>query len=74
MLSAAGVEPAVAGLPRGVETTRRRSDGVGSWLFLLNHTDAEQTIAASGYDLVADAPVDGTVRLAPGGVAVLRED
>ena len=28
----------------------------------------------AGYDLVADAPVDGTVRLAPGGVAVLRED
>jgi len=63
----------VAGLPRGVETTRR-SDGTTSWLFLLNHTDAEQTITANGYDLVADAPVDGPVRLAPGGVAVLRED
>lgn len=73
VLSAAGVEPTVAGLPRGVETTRR-SDGDTSWLFLLNHTDAEQTIAATGYDLVADAPVDGSVRLAPGGVAVLRED
>jgi beta-galactosidase len=73
VLSAGGVEPAVADLPRGVETTRR-SDGARSWLFLLNHTDAEQVVAANGYDLVADAPVDGPVRLAPGGVAVLRED
>jgi len=73
VLTAAGVGPAVAGLPRGVETTRRR-DGSGSWLFLLNHTDTEHTVSASGYDLVADSPVDGTVRLAPGGVAVLRED
>ncbi|WP_374970828.1 hypothetical protein [Terrabacter sp. BE26] len=31
-------------------------------------------VAASGYDLVADATVDGTVRLARGGVAVTRED
>ena len=73
VLDAAGVEPTVADLPRGVETTRRRGGGT-SWLFLLNHTGAEQTITASGYDLVADAPVDGSVRLAPGGVAVLRED
>ena len=73
VVTAAGVLPAVADLPLGVEATRR-SDGSGSWLFLLNHTDAEQTVAAGGYDLVTDAPVVGTVRLAPGGVAVIREE
>ncbi len=72
VLAAAGVAPAVPGLPRGVEATRRRSDE-GSWLFLLNHTESPQTVAAAGYDLVADAFVGGTVRLDPGGAAVLRE-
>ena len=72
VLAAAGVEPTVPGLPRGVEATRRRSDE-GSWLFLLNHTGAAHTVAAVGHDLVTDARVDG-VELAPGAVAVLRED
>ena len=66
-------EPTVAGLPHGVEATRR-SDGYGSWLFLLNHTDAEQTVPATGHDLVTDESVDGAVRLAPGGAAVIREE
>ena len=73
VLAAAGVEPTVASLPRGVETTRR-SDGEASWLFLLNHTDAEQTVRATGHDLVADGAIDGAVRLAPGGAAVIREE
>jgi beta-galactosidase len=72
VLSAAGVEPTVTALPRGVEATRR-SDGDGSWLFLLNHTDAEQTVRATGHDLVSDEVVDGSVRLVPGGAAVIRE-
>jgi beta-galactosidase len=72
VLSAAGVEPTVAALPRGVEATRR-SDDTGSWLFLLNHTGAEQTVRATGHDLVSDTAVDGSVRLAPGGAAVVRE-
>ena len=67
------MEPTVAGLPHGVEATRR-SDDSGSWLFLLNHTDAEQTVRATGYDLVADGAIDGAVRLAPGGAAVIREE
>jgi beta-galactosidase len=73
VLSAASVGPAVDGLPVGVEATRR-SEGSTSWLFLLNHTDDEQSVPAGGYDLVADAIIDGTVRLAPGGVAVLRQE
>jgi beta-galactosidase len=63
----------VADLPRGVEATRR-SDVARSWLFLLNHSDTEQTVAASGYDLVTGAVVDGSVRLAAGATAVIRQE
>ena len=67
---AAGVVPA-ADVARGVEAVRRRSEE-GSWLFLANDTAAEQTVTASGHDLVADRPV-GPVVLRPGAVAVVRE-
>src|SRR6478672_7319815 len=73
VLSAAGVEPAIAGLPLGVEATRRVGTE-GSWLFLLNHTDAAHEVGATGYDLVADRRVDGALALPPGAVAVVRED
>ncbi|MDN5767982.1 MAG: beta-galactosidase trimerization domain-containing protein [Humibacillus sp.] len=72
LLTAAAVEPTVADLPVGVEATRRSSTD-GSWLFLLNHTHTAQTVAASGHDLVADIPAEGSVELAPGAVAVIRE-
>ncbi|MEO7753382.1 MAG: beta-galactosidase [Terracoccus sp.] len=72
VLAAAGVQPTVEGLPKGVEATRRSSDD-GSWLFLLNHTDTEHVVTAAGQDLVADRLVDGSVTLAPGAVAVIRE-
>ena len=67
---AAGVVPA-ADVAQGVEAVRRRSEE-GSWLFLANDTAAEQTVTASGHDLVADRPV-GPVVLCPGAVAVVRE-
>jgi len=67
---AAGVVPA-ADVAQGVEAVRRRSEE-GSWLFLANDTAAEQTVTASGHDLVADRPV-GPVVLRPGAVAVVRE-
>jgi beta-galactosidase len=73
VIAAAGVTPTVAGLPRGVEATRR-VNGDGSWLFLLNHDDAEHEVRVTGYDLVADRRTDGLVTLAPGAVAVVRED
>lgn len=69
--AAAGVRPAAAVGP-GVEAVRRRSDR-GSWLFLLNHTDAEASVAATGHDLLTGAEVGPTVALPPGGCAVVRE-
>ena len=67
---AAGVVPA-ADVARGVEVVRRRSEQC-SWLFLANDTAVEQTVTASGHDLVSDRPV-GPVVLRPGAVAVVRE-
>jgi beta-galactosidase len=73
VLAAASVDPAVSDLPRGVEAVRR-SDGSRSWLFLLNHTDVEQIVSASGYDLVTGTDIDGSVRLAAGATAVIRQE
>ncbi len=58
--------------PEGVELVRRSGDG-RSYLFAFNHTSSPQTIAASGYDLVRQADVDGDLPLAPGGSALVRE-
>lgn len=71
LVEAAGVVPA-ADAPHGVEVVRRRG-GSASYLFVLNHGAAPVSMTARGHDLVADAVVDGTLHLAAGGVAVVRE-
>jgi beta-galactosidase len=58
--------------PEGVELVRRRGNG-RSYLFVLNHTGRQVTVAVEGHDLVADAPVDSLLRLGAGQVAVVRE-
>jgi beta-galactosidase len=60
------------GLPAAVEAVRRERDG-RSYLFLLNHGDAEARVAAAGHDLLDGSEHRGEVVLAPGGVRVLRE-
>jgi len=67
----AGVAPVATAAP-GVEVQRRRR-GDTSWLFVLNHTDGEATVAADGTDIVSGVPVSGSVTLPAGGVAVVRE-
>ena len=68
-----------SGVPRwddplpGVEHTRRRASDGRSWVFLVNHTDAEVTVPVSGHDLVADRDCPSTLHLAAGAVAVVRE-
>jgi beta-galactosidase len=69
--ASAGVDPACAGLPPGVEAVRR-SGPDASWLFLLNHTDAAADVPADGLELLTGATVAGRVHVPPGGVAVLR--
>ncbi|HEU4404381.1 MAG TPA: beta-galactosidase [Polyangiaceae bacterium] len=70
-LADARVRPA-APAPPGVELVRRRGEG-RSFLFAINHGADPASIVARGHDLVADAPVDGALVLAPGAVAVVRE-
>ena len=60
------------GLPAAVEAVRRERDG-RSYLFLLNHGDAEARVAAAGHDLLDGSEHRGEVVLAPGGVRVLRQ-
>jgi beta-galactosidase len=65
----AGTEPSAS---TGIELVRRRS-ATGSWLFAINHTDADWTVAARGTDLVSGRAVEDLLRLGPGGYAVVRE-
>jgi beta-galactosidase len=72
--STAGVE-ATAQLPQGVEAVRRYGKGK-SVLFLLNHRDVavEVPIAESGTSMIDGSQVHrGLMRLAPHGVAIVRE-
>ncbi|MGI9645060.1 MAG: beta-galactosidase [Ilumatobacteraceae bacterium] len=66
-----GVVPAVEGLPTGVEAVRRVGDA-GSWLFVINHTDADAEVRVEGVNLLTGQ--QGTShQVTPGGVAVITE-
>ncbi len=67
----AGVSP-VAAAPPGVERVRRVAPDA-SWLFLLNHTDRDVEVPATGQELVTGERADSRVRVPAGGVAVVRE-
>jgi beta-galactosidase len=73
LVEESGVAPDVVA-PAGVEVVRRRSaDGATTWLFALNHTGTEATLAGvSGSELVAGAPVDGELVVPAGAVRVVR--
>lgn len=72
LVAESGVRPA-APAPRGVEVVRRSGSG-RSFLFALNHTGDEVTVSVTGHDLVADRPAAGSLVLAPGAAAVVREE
>ena len=61
-----------AEVPAGVEVVRRRS-AEGAWLFVLNHTDDDATLAVAGHDLVAGTDVGPTTTVAARTAAVIRE-
>lgn len=58
----------------GIETVRRRggSDNA-SYLFVINHTDQEVDVPATGEDMLSGTPVTGMLTLSAGAVAVIRE-
>ena len=68
------IQPVVANLPQGVEALRRAS-GRKSWLFLLNHTNQEQSIPlpTPGQDLLTGNSLQTTLSLPARGVAVIAE-
>jgi beta-galactosidase len=72
LLAESGARPPVAA-PPGVEVVRRR-DADRSWLFVINHTDAEARLAATGTELLGGARCDGELVVPAGEVAVLREE
>ncbi|MDQ8181676.1 beta-galactosidase [Pelagicoccus sp. SDUM812005] len=69
----AGIEPALT-LPEGVESAIRTNEN-GEFLFLLNHTDAAQTIdlsARSGVNLASGEHLSGTIEIPPLDVFVIQ--
>jgi beta-galactosidase len=66
-----GLVPAAEADP-GVEAVRRVGDG-SSFLFLLNHTDADRCATASGLDLLTGEAFGPIVTIPANGVRVLRE-
>ncbi|MGN9809888.1 beta-galactosidase [Micromonospora sp. BQ11] len=72
LVTESGVRP-VADVPAGVEVVRRRA-GDRSWLFVVNHTGTAVRVAVTGTDLLTGAACAGELTVAPGEVAVVRED
>jgi beta-galactosidase len=72
LCAAAGIQPALI-TPAGVECIRR-TNGAHTWLFLLNHTGAEAQVdlPVAGVDLITGKNVNGSLSLAPKGVAIIR--
>lgn len=67
----AGVE-AAAEPQDGVEVVRR-SDGERSWLFVINHSEQEARVNTEGVELIAGTPINGTLVVPAGKVAVVRQ-
>jgi beta-galactosidase GanA len=65
-------DPGAGALP-GVSVTRRRDEHGRSWLCAVNHSTAPATLLAAGLDLITGREVDGSLDLAPDGIAVIRE-
>lgn len=58
--------------PAGVEVVRR-CGAEADYVFLIDHAGVGAEITAEGVELLTGKPVDGTVTIPPGGVAVVRE-
>jgi beta-galactosidase len=69
VLNTAGID-AAAGID-GVESITRSTD-VENFLFLINHTDADQMVPASGIELLTNTSADGFVLVPAGSARVVR--
>ncbi|MER7165887.1 beta-galactosidase [Micromonospora sp. NPDC000207] len=71
LVTESGVQPPVPS-PSEVEVVRRRTDGQ-SWLFVINHTEQDVTVEATGTDLLTGRTHDPEVTVPAGEIAVIRE-
>ena len=72
VVGASGIHPSLPVAP-DVEATRRVG-GDRSWLFLINHGLEPASVDARGVDLASGRRVEGSLVLAAGAVAVIREE
>jgi len=70
-LHQAGVDPAIEGLPAGVEAVRRRGAD-SEYLFVMNHTGGALIVPVEGADLLTGVPWSPETSLPGGDVAVIR--
>ncbi|TXK19391.1 beta-galactosidase [Homoserinibacter sp. GY 40078] len=71
LVELAGVTP-VAAVDRGISVTRRVGEN-GSFLFLINHTQQDLTVDASGVDLITGEQHEAPAVVPAGRVVVLDE-
>jgi beta-galactosidase len=69
--STAGVNPVLADLPADVEAVIRARDGQ-RWLFVLNHSGRDASLAVAGTELISGATVDPHLTVPAAGAAVVR--
>ncbi len=72
IITEAGIEPVVPGLPAGVEAVRR-SGPQGSYVFLVNHGDRTAMVDVPGTDLLTGVRAR-LIRIDGGATAILAED
>jgi beta-galactosidase len=70
----AGVGPVVPGAPPGLEAVRRHGENGRTWLFVLNHAGRASLVPVRGTELLSGRRVNGVLEVAPGAVAVVREE
>jgi beta-galactosidase len=71
LLADAGVTPVIE-TTAGVEVARRTGER-GSFLFVINHTESEASVPVLGVELISGAAAEGSLVVAGGEVAVIRE-
>ena len=72
-LLGAGVEQRSQQTAEQLEVVRRVGPG-RSYVFVINHGDADRTYKATGHELVTDRSVDGSLTVPAGAVRVIREE
>ncbi|MCV2394470.1 beta-galactosidase [Actinotalea sp. M2MS4P-6] len=71
VLADAGLTAPAQAAP-GIEVVRRVGEG-RSWMFLINHTDRDVPVAATGHELLTRQDVAGSLTIPAGAVRAVRE-